>query len=84
MPERAGENDYRHALMQVERALMHAEKWLADDVPSTVLALVRDARAEASRVLDIGRDEANEMVGDMRAGLHQQKRTGNDAREVQK
>lgn len=62
MPERAAEQDYRQALMQAERALMHAAKWLDEGTPSTVWALVRDARAEASRVLDIGRDEANEMV----------------------
>jgi hypothetical protein len=57
----AGENDYRQALRLAERALMHAEK-LSASPTWQVRDLIQEARAEVSRVLDIGRDEANEMV----------------------
>lgn len=62
---RAGLAEYRSALQQAERALMHAQKALAptttSDVPA-VMVLVSEALHEVSRVLDIGRDEANEMT----------------------
>lgn len=56
----AEEHEYRHALQQAERALMHAQRCI--DCSPAVGRLVKEARAEVSRVLDIGRDESNEMV----------------------
>lgn len=57
------------ALQAAQRALMHASKWLQGEYakgPETqgakVQVLVNDALAEVSRVLDDGRDEANEQV----------------------
>lgn len=63
------DDDYRQALRVAERALMHASKWLQGEYAkgpegpgAKVQILVNDARAEVSRILDVGRDEANEQI----------------------
>lgn len=57
----AAESEYRAALYDAQRALMHAEKWLHRPGEQKVRTLVGNALAEVSRVLDMGRDESREQ-----------------------